>query len=127
MWSTVLIGGAAALALIYFLFVVLGRRFAKRKIQEALAHGQRGDHKAACYAYALATLNGRDCREQIKRLWEEHGPFNYRDYKKAIEDEPETNNEQKQDKQCSLIDHGATVSIISEAVTGDKHREKEFT
>ena len=105
--------------LIAFVFLfATGPIFANKKYKKAISFEQNKDYKSACYAYAIAILNGcimsKSCRRKIKFLWEEYGPFDYSDVLKKLELEGDT------PEGCEAAGHAATISIIDEIVSENK-------
>jgi len=105
--------------LIIILFLVLlfcasSRLFGDKKYKEAkLLEGQK-KYKDACYAYAIAILNGslaeKECRRRIKYLWEKYGPFDYTNILEQIKKDGDTY------EGCCAAGHAATMSIIKETI-----------
>ncbi len=51
---------------------------------------KEGDYEAACYHYAIALnagLNQNNCHDKVSKLWEEHGPFEFKKQLKEAKEE----------------------------------------
>jgi len=77
---------------------------------------KQGKYKEACYAYAVAILNGgivneKDVKAKIKQLWSQYGPFDYdEDLRKEIAEHGDT------PQRCAEAGNAAVVSIIKESI-----------
>lgn len=102
------------------LFFVFSISFGDKKYKEAKSLEEQKKYKDACYLYAIAILNGsfarRECRKRIKYLWEQYGPFDYRNVLEQIKKEGDTH------EGCSSAGHACTILIIEEVVTGAKKK-----
>ena len=92
--------------------------FGDKQYKEAKLLEKQKKHKDACYRYAVAILNGsiarKTCKEKIKHLWDQYGPFDYKDILEQIKkggDTPEG---------CGAAGHAATMSIIEEVIAGKR-------
>jgi len=100
-------------------FMIGSGKSAEKIIPKAKELENEKKYKEACYTYATAVLGGALPRAElinkIKSLWDQFGPFDYSDIEKTYE--------QHDTKEgCGAAGHVATMSIIEEAVTGQKRR-----
>jgi len=103
------------LLIVIFLLLLLfltSRIFGDKQYKEAKLLEEQKEYKDACYKYAVAILNGslarKECRNKIKYLWKQHGPFDYSNVLEQIKKDGDT------PEGCSAAGHAATMSIIKE-------------
>jgi hypothetical protein len=79
MW--IIVGGVGLAVLVLGAAFLLGeRKRGARIFEEARNRESGGDFPGACYCYAIAASAGhqrRSCEDQIRVLWERHGPFDF--------------------------------------------------
>jgi hypothetical protein len=103
---------AVILLLLYsqFVFFLKVRRLSNQKISEAARLEAQGDYAGACLLYALALMNNpsrrKDWQARIRSLWQQHGPFDYRERLAAGLD-------------CSPMNCADAVDLIEAIVAGD--------
>lgn len=99
------------LLLLPFALIHSGGFLAKAKKLE-----KESRYKEACYAYAIALLNGvlvgeKEIRVKIKKLWSTYGPFDFdEELKKELDKHGDT------PERCAEAGHAATMSIIREII-----------
>lgn len=112
----IIVGGICVAGLLFGLTLLGERKRGTRVFEEARLRENSGDFEIACYCYAIAASAGhqpRWCEERIRTLWEDHGPFNFR------EQLFETAKEYCRYESCGEGFHQITVDHIREIV-GEK-------